>query len=135
MLTNRTVQVNNQYSHTTNKGLPQCSPFSPFLFLLYTNSLHELASNNAHIFQFADDLILLLNVRNAAELKQHTNDTISNFKRAIENLHLSLSPTKTQYMRIYPSFDPQFIVSLDNHILEESQQMKILGITITNRPE
>lgn len=133
MLTNRTVLVNQNYSHTTNNGLPQGSPFSPFLFILYTSSLHELANSNLHIYQFADDIILLLNASNNNELKVHTNTTLTKVKRSIVNIKLSLSANKTQYMRINPTFDPQFIISMDNQIIEESNQLKILGISITNR--
>lgn len=133
MLTNRKVQVNASYSHTTNEGLPQGSPFSPFLFLLYTASLHKISREGIKVYQFADDILILISASGNEEAKQRANASLSLFKRELNRMKLALSVEKCSYMRIFPNFEPTFIISIDNHILEEVRSSKILGITMSNR--
>lgn len=131
-LTNRVVKINNN-QHTTNAGLPQGSPFSPFLFVLYTTKIHNLINSNSKIFQYADDVIILVNGKSNESLKANTNLILERLTATLNDLKLELSAEKCQYMRINPNFDPNFIISLRNNQIQEVNQSKILGITMTNR--
>lgn len=132
-LTNRTVQIGNVYKHITNKGLPQGSPLSPFLFVIYTAVLHNVSNENTHIFQFADDLIILNTAHTNEVLRQNSNIVLNRLTTTLNDLKLSFSTEKCEYMRLFPNFDPNFIISIGNIIIKETQVAKILGILVTNR--
>lgn len=132
-LTNRTVKLNSKYSHNTNRGVPQGSPLSPFLFIIYTAILHQINDEETKTFQFADDLIIMISSKSNETLKQNANVTLQQIKNILSYLKLNISPEKCHYLRIFPNFDPNFIISYENNILKEVNQSKILGITITNR--
>lgn len=54
------IRDNFEINRITNKGLPQGSSISPDLFNIYTADLHKLERENKKMYQFADDLTILI---------------------------------------------------------------------------
>lgn len=133
MLTNRVVKIKNNTQHETNQGLPQGSPMSPFLFIIYTIVLHQINNQNVDLFQYADDLIILISAKTNTEAKQKAEIALMSINNTRKNIKMNLSTQKCHFMRTNPHFDPLFILALGNEILQEVNTMKILGITISNR--
>ena len=147
-LTDRHIRVVDQNMHsgwfTTSAGVPQGSPLSPFLFLVYINDLSDCAKNprsgrvEAVILLYADDIACWgtrtgshgtadLN-RTLARIHTWANDwrlafntvksqavAFSNRHHHCEDIHVRLGPVKLRYVDSYHYLGLTFQSSLRWH--------------------
>lgn len=116
----------------TNKGIPQGSSLSPILFNIYTKTIHELQSQNNIIFQFADDISILIIGKNDTEIKNNTEKFIGDINNILREKDLKINVEKTQFMKLYSNNLNKINLNINGTIINESNNIKMLGLTISN---
>ena len=111
-------------------GVPQGSLLGPLLFLTYINDLH-VACQEAKIFLFADDTVLLYSAPTLAELQSIISRSFPKIHKWLQANRLSLSIPKTFY-QIYSSqgTEPDLTIPVANSCLKRTKTVKYLGILI-----
>lgn len=117
----------------TNKGLPQGSGLSPQLFNIYTSSISSIENNRVKVYQFADDVGILINAKNDSDLELYANNAMSQLIEVLRRLHLTINPSKTKMMRFHPKRLTQFSLCLNEEIINEELSLKLLGVSFNNK--
>lgn len=126
---------NNECSETkiNNIGIPQGTPLSCILFVVYINVIVS-SVRNCKINLFADDTLLWVedeDQKNAFELLNADLKLLSN---CLNMLKLKLNTDKTKYMCIgFDNINPRFCVKINDCDLSEVTVIKYLGVMIDNK--
>ena len=112
------------------RGCPQGSSFGPMLWNLYQNDL-AYQIKNTNLTMFADDHQMYrvgTDIQNIIHsLEKESSSALKWYK---EN-YLVVNPDKFQFMKIGSSQDKeQSTLNIQNNLIEESKQIKLLGVTI-----
>ncbi len=129
-----------------NTGLPQGSPISPVLFIIYINDLSRHVTANVNLGKFADDLAIWSKVvKTNWNLQKHLTKSFGEFQRALDQISaycvkwkLRIAVKKTQFLcftrqtlekksEIQKAI-PSYPFYLNNARLEESEYIKYLGV-------
>lgn len=126
------VEINNEKSSVRpiKYGVPQGSVIGPLLFLIYINSIKEVALS-ADVYMYADDIVLLYNTDNYADLEVEINNDLVSFSNWAYMHKLTVNVTKTKYM-IFKTFNNALNLNLhlNNIPVERVYQFKHLGLII-----
>ena len=126
------TKVNNSFSAWApiSSGVPQGSILGPLLFNIYMNDIFFFI-NKTELANYADDNTLYTINKNIDEIiKSLENDSSILIKWFSEN-YLVMNADKSQLL-ITKHLDKAFI-EIDNEIIENSNTVKLLGITIDNK--
>ena len=121
---------------TVDCGIPQGSILGPLSFTIYVNDLPK-AVTSSKINLYADDTALTVISKNANELEENLNKTLSEVSIWFKANKLSLNITKSKVMCF--GTNPQLTklsnitVQHDNVILEKVSHYKYLGVTLDSR--
>lgn len=88
--------VDGHRTATSNEGIPQGDVLSPLIFLLYTTTIFDIEVDNMEIFQFADNICLLVWDFNLTDLAERLQQATNVFLRLIDDLDMQISPLKTK---------------------------------------
>ena len=138
-LTNRTfvVKVNNQMSklYRTSMGVPQGSVLGPLLFSLYMNNLPNVIKESRTVM-YADDTTLYFGSKFPSNIQISLGTDIEILEQWFATNKLRLNAKKTEFMIIANNRVREHYkdikIKVDGNMLNEKQNIKILGVTISN---
>ena len=118
---------------TITHGIPQGSPLSTTLFLLYINDIIKTVMS-AKVYTYADDTTLIITAPNLDELQQQAQSELTNLINYFYENNLVPNPTKTQFSIFHPrkhTYCP--VLRINNVIIEHTETAKLLGLLHTNK--
>lgn len=130
-LSKRTIVMGNESLEIFN-GLPQGSCLSPTLFNLYTLGLHGISDDNTHLFQFADDFILLSAHKNFESANQNLQLKATEFQYLLSRLNLNYNINKTAAMYVAKGPRKTPTITLQGTQITSVNSIKFLGRHIKN---
>ena len=137
-LYNRKIRVKideNIYSDIKNvtMGVPQGSCLGPLFYLIYCNDLNNIITD-VKIINYADDIVLVLNGSNIAEMVKIMNDTLYQISIWCIINKLSINPEKSKCLIFSNRKVPQTItITLNDKIIKIFSNVNYLGIFLDKR--
>ncbi|XP_075157648.1 uncharacterized protein LOC142230915 [Haematobia irritans] len=113
-------------------GIPQGSCLSPTLFNLYTLALHGFADDKTHIFQFADDFIILCHDKEFDIATKLLQIKIIQFASMLNTLNLKINSEKTGVMYVAKGPTKIPLISLNGTLIKPVNSIRFLGRSIKN---
>lgn len=118
-------------------GLPQGSPLSPLLYLLYNNSLLEIPTADTHSASlgFVDEVILMTAALNSHEIQRKVQRLAESQIRWAERHGAIFDESKTKWMILSPSGPPDLctINFGSRRGLSPVKETKWLGVTLDSQ--
>lgn len=114
---------------TNSIGIPQGTPLSCILFILYINDMSRKVKDS-YINLFADDTLMWIeheSISVAIELMNQDLERISNYLKSVK---LKLNVNKTKYMVIGNGGNTENAVTIDGNSILETRIIKYLGVMI-----
>lgn len=126
------ILVMGMESTEINNGIPQGSCLSPTLFNLYTLALHGIADEKTHIFQFADDFVILTSDKKFEIANEILQSKLQHFSDLLTKLNLQLNIAKTSVMYIAKGARKIPNIHLNRTQVKSVKTIKFLGRHIKN---
>jgi hypothetical protein len=117
-------------------GVPQGSPFSPILFLLYTTSLYTLLQRHTGLITvgFADDLNLLAFGRDTTETRRHLEGAWQTCSQWARTRGMEFAPEKSELLHLTRAHAaPTTPVRLDGRVISPVQEARFLGVWVDRK--
>lgn len=111
-------------------GVPQGTPLSSLLFILYLNPIIRIIIN-CHLNLFADDMLLWIAANTFEEAIRKINDELKRIFNFLNMMKLKLNIDKTKCMFI--GGESNLTVVLDGKIIEKVDEMKYLGVIVDKK--
>lgn len=116
-----------------NNGVPQGTPLSSLLFILYLNSVVNYVKQ-CHINMFADDILLWIESDDLQAAVNKINGDLDQICSFFKMMKLKLNINKTKFMIIGErNPDVQIDLKIGNEKLERVTRMKYLGVVIDDQ--
>lgn len=128
------VAVNDCVSDTldVHSGVPQGSVLGPLMFLVYINDIYLSVHSPVKIRLFADDCVVYANVTDHSD-QVRLNDTLHSISVWCETWGLKLNTSKTACITFSNKKEPlEFSYTINTAYIKKTNQVKYLGVTITN---
>lgn len=119
-------------SRSVTSGVPQGSVLGPSLFLIFINGMTERISEGTTIRLYADDTILYRKIHSSEDTKQLNHD-LKQLEAWEGDARMEFNAGKCEKITVSRKRRPltgQY--TLHEHTLNEVQQTKYLGVTITS---
>lgn len=126
--------MNGMCTARSNEGIPQGDVLSPLIFLLYTSSIFHLEVDNSEIFQFADDICIIVWDTNLTDVAERLQQATAQFLSLITDIDMQISPTKSKAIwfnanrKIY-----QPVLRIGTTFIEFVTSVKYLGIFLDEK--
>ena len=138
-LSNRqqTVTIGNANSELKriSHGVPQGSILGPLLFLVFINDIYK-SSNFFKFILFADDstLSVVLPSQDPNIVANELNNELEKLHKWLINNKICINDDKTKYVLFsYKRKMKLPVIKIGNYIIEETNQIKFLGIFVDNK--
>ena len=116
-----------------NDGIPQGTPLSSILFILYINLIVRCLKF-CKIKLFADDCLIWIAENDVAEAIRKIMIDLENISFLLKQLKLKLNSLKSKYMIIGDhNLTSEYHLVIDDQEIERVQKMKYLGVIIDDR--
>ena len=137
-MTNRNTFVEIEGCRSTEKhikyGVPQGSILGPLLFLIYVNDMSQ--SVNCDLLLYADDSCLTVTHKDINYIENTLNTNLSSLGDWLVDNKLSIHLGKTESILFGTSIKlakvNQLNIQYGNHVIEQKQSVKYLGVTLDN---
>ena len=83
------------FSYRPERGLPQGSPVSPILYILYSASIPKYIPNSVHINMYADDIVVYKEITSEEDETQ-LQEALNGLMRWCDDSGMKINPDKTQ---------------------------------------
>lgn len=130
------VRIGSEHSqkYPIRGGVPQGSPLSPMLYLLFTADLPRIIPRHTDKGIFADDLALITSHRDEELAIARMNESLTYVKEWFDKWRLKLNAPKSQVIRFSNKRKaPPRPVILGPDILEYHKHVKYLGVIYDER--
>ena len=120
-------------------GVPQGSPLSPLLLLIYINDLTQVLSS-VRAIHYADDTILYISGQNLTEMFSGMNTDLAKLAQWTQANKLSFHLGKTNYMLFYPiskeiQFQNHHKISIGGTDIERKRTVRYLSFYLDEHLE
>jgi len=139
-MTNRTfrVRVNNSTSnlHKLHNGIPQGSPLSVVLFMIAFEQISSIFNRHKDISisLYADDAFIYTNKKDLNSVKDTFSNVLDELEQWGASSGASLSIEKCQVLHFCRKQNCNFPeIGFNNKIMQQTNHLKILGITFDSR--
>lgn len=125
------VRIGNTISekYTITGGVPQGSPLSPILYVLFTADLPRVIPKHTDKGIFADDLALIVTNRDESIAITCMNESLVRVKEWFDKWRLKLNAAKSQVIRFsLKRTPPLFAVKLGEEEIKFCDRVKYLGV-------
>lgn len=129
-LSDRTLVLGNCHLRS-NRGLAQGSTLSPTLFNIFTAGLHEIASDNCMVFQFADDFFIVCKDKDFSTAQSLLIEKLQLFDSMCKDLRLSFNSSKSSVIHFNNRIS-NLNVQINSVRIPQVQEIKYLGRFISN---
>jgi hypothetical protein len=122
--------------HSVTAGVPQGSPLSPILFLLYTASLYKQLQSHEGLIAvgFADDLNLLAFGKDTLETRRYLEGAWQTCRQWSRTRGMEFAPEKSELLHLTRAREaPTTPVHLDNQVITPVQEARFLGVWIDRK--
>ena len=113
-------------------GVPQGTPLSCLLFILYINAIVSVTLH-CKISLFADDTLLWISADSLHDAISKINADLARITRFLKMLKLKLNVQKTKAMIINCRQEVNQPILIDGQAFEVVDSMKYLGVTVDNQ--
>lgn len=130
------VRIGNSHSKTRHilGGVPQGSPLSPILYVLYTADLVRELPKTVTKGLFADDIALAKRSKHQAEAIATLNYSLAKVYEWFCKWRLKINATKSQALRISNKRKaPPANLSINGEAIEWAQEVKYLGVWLDRK--
>lgn len=80
----------------SKEGIPQGVVLSPLIFLLYTTTIFGMYMDNTELFQFADDLCIVVWSKDMCDTTEILQKALNSILRLVTELDMDISPKKSK---------------------------------------
>ena len=125
------VKVNGSYSEwkNINHGVPQGSVLGPLLFNIYINDLFMFVSDSM-VCNYADDTTIYVSDHINNEIIRKLENDISILSKWFWDNYMKLNGDKCHLMFFSSIKNTSLSIRIDNEVIAESSEEKLLGITL-----
>ena len=113
-------------------GVPQGSVLGPMLFNIFINDLF-LIDLKSEICNFADDNTIFTRSETLEEVINSLENDLSSALQWFAENGMVANPEKFQLMFLGVKSDQQMCLRIDDQIISQCQQVKLLGVTIDSK--
>ena len=112
-------------------GVPQGSILAPTLFLVFINDLLQIQLNSKS-FAYADDTVFVNSNSNINSLEDCCNRDLRIIDCWCRSNRMSLNLEKSHFLLYNSKGQQNFILKIDNQVLERQTETKLLGMIISD---
>jgi len=118
-------------TRTTNRGLPQGSCLSPFLFAVFLNPMLESVARFVNISAYADDVALWVLGSDVEEMSRQLQLALGVVEDWLGERHMLLSPEKSQLVVFRRGQDTtRASLQIAGQVVHSITEVKYLGVTL-----